>query len=177
MCADALKGRIVVVAVPVERRTYLPEEAVAGDFGEIVSTLTRSDERAAIPCLVVDGEEVALRPEVAAVLLQVAEAMRQGMAVTVAPQAMRLTTQEAAELLGVSRSTLVRMLDAGEIPFERVRRHRRLYLADVLEYQRRQRRDAREALSDMVSDAQAMGDYDLDPDEVRQALAGVRSEG
>ncbi len=166
-----------MVAVPVESRTYLPEEAVAGSFAQIVSKLSPSDGRAATPCLVVDGEEVVLSPEVAEVLLQVAEAMRQGLAVTVAPQAMRLTTQEAAELLGISRSTLVRLLDAGEIPFERVRRHRRLYLADVLEYQRRQRRDAREALSDMVSDTQAMGDYDLDPEEVRQELRNARAEG
>lgn len=142
-----------------------------------MSTLVRGAERDLTPRLVVDGDEVALTPEVAAVLRQVAEAMGQGMAVTVVPQGMRLTTQEAAELLGISRSTLVRMLDAGEIPFEKIRRHRRLYLADVLAYQRRQRSNAREALSDMVSDSQAMGDYELDPDEVRQELRAVRSQG
>lgn len=165
-----------MAAVPGSR-TYLPEGAVAGSFAEIVSTLVRGAERDLTPRLVVDGDEVALTPEVAAVLRQVAEAMGQGMAVTVVPQGMRLTTQEAAELLGISRSTLVRMLDAGEIPFEKIRRHRRLYLADVLAYQRRQCRNAREALSDMVSDSQAMGDYELDPDEVRQELRAVRSQG
>ena len=165
------------MAAVTESRTYLPEGAVAGSFAEIVSTLVRGTERDLTPRLVVDGDEVALTPEVAAVLRQVAEAMGQGMAVTVVPQGMRLTTQEAAELLGISRSTLVRMLDAGEIPFEKIRRHRRLYLADVLAYQRRQRSNAREALSDMVSDSQAMGDYELDPDEVRQELRTVRSQG
>lgn len=79
-------------------------------------------------------------------------------------------------MLGISRSTLVRMLEAGEIPFEKIRRHRRLYLADVLEFQRRQRRAANEALSDMVADAQAMGAYDDDPAQVRQALVAVRTE-
>lgn len=53
----------------------------------------------------------------------------------------------------------------------------RLHLADALDHQERQRRDAREALADMVADTQAMGDYDLDPDEVRQELRIARAEG
>ena len=127
--------------------------------------------------LMVDGEMVEVSPDVADVLVRVARAMQQGLAVTVAPQSTRLTAQEAAESLGVSRSTLVRMLDAGEIPFEKIRRHRRLHLADVLQFRKRQRRTASEALSDMVADAQAMGAYDDEPTRVREILAGVRSEG
>lgn len=159
------------MTMAVESRTYLPEEEVAGRFGEIVAALSA---REAAPRLVVGGETVDLSPAMADVLARVARAMQQGLAVTVAPQGTRLTTQEAADMLGISRSTLVRMLEAGEIPFEKIRRHRRLYLADVLEFQRRA---ANEALSDMVADAQAMGAYDDDPAQVRQALVAVRAEG
>ena len=127
--------------------------------------------------LMVDGEMVEVSSDVADVLVRVARAMQQGLAVTVVPQSTRLTTQEAADMLGISRSTLVRMLDAGEIPFEKIRRHRRLHLADVLQFRKRQRRTASEALSDMVADAQAMGAYDDEPTRVREILAGVRSEG
>ena len=159
------------MTMAVESKTYLPEEEVAGRFGEIVAALSA---REAAPRLVVGGETVDLSPAMADVLARVARAMQQGLAVTVAPQGTRLTTQEAADMLGISRSTLVRMLEAGEIPFEKIRRHRRLYLADVLEFQRRA---ANEALSDMVADAQAMGAYDDDPAQVRQALVAVRAEG
>ena len=158
------------MTMAVESRTYLPEEEVAGRFGEIVAALSA---REAAPRLVVGGETVDLSPAMADVLARVARAMQQGLAVTVAPQGTRLTTQEAADMLGISRSTLVRMLEAGEIPFEKIRRHRRLYLADVLEFQRRA---ANEALSDMVADAQATGVYDDDPAQVRQALVAVRTE-
>lgn len=53
----------------------------------------------------VDGEMVEVSPDVADVLVRVARAMQQGLAVTVAPQSTRLTTQEAADMLGISRST------------------------------------------------------------------------
>jgi len=157
----------------IESRTYLPEEEVAGRFADIVKTASSQE---ATPRLVVGDKAVELTPGMADVLVRVAQAMQQGLAVTVAPQTTRLTTQEAADMLGISRSTLVRMLEAGEIPFERIRRHRRLYLSDVLEYRERQRRASDEALSDMVADAQAMGAYDNDPAEVREALAAVRAE-
>lgn len=157
----------------IESRTYLPEEEVAGRFADIVNAASSQE---ATPRLVVGDKAVELTPGMADVLVRVAQAMQQGLAVTVAPQNTRLTTQEAADMLGISRSTLVRMLEAGEIPFEKVRRHRRLYLSDVLEFQKRQRRAADEALSDMVADAQAMGAYDDDPAQVREALAAVRAE-
>ena len=157
----------------IESRTYLPEEEVAGRFADIVNAASSQE---ATPRLVVGDKAVELTPGMADVLVRVAQAMQQGLAVTVAPQTTRLTTQEAADMLGISRSTLVRMLDAGEIPFQKIRRHRRLYLSDVLEYRERQRRASDEALSDMVADAQAMGAYDDDPAQVRGALAAVRAE-
>ena len=132
------------MTVTIESKTYLPEEDVAGRFTELVTELEASS--GVTPRLTVNGETIDLPPAVAAALLQVVDAMRRGLAVTVAPQDQRLTTQEAADMLGISRPTLVRMLEAGEIPFEKVRRHRRLFLTDVLEFRERQRRAARPPL-------------------------------
>ena len=160
------------MTITTESKTYLPEEEVAGRFAELVTALEASSGAA----LTINGETIEL-PSAAEALLQVVDAMRRGLAVTVAPQDQRLTTQEAADMLGISRPTLVRMLEAGEIPFEKVRRHRRLFLTDVLEFRERQRRAANEALSDMVADAQAMGAYDDDPAELRQVLKDLRSQG
>ena len=161
------------MTITTESKTYLPEEEVAGRFAELVTALEASSGAA----LTINGETIDLPSAVAEALLQVVDAMRRGLAVTVAPQDQRLTTQEAADMLGISRPTLVRMLEAGEIPFEKVRRHRRLFLTDVLEFRDRQRRAANEALSDMVADAQAMGAYDDDPAELRQVLKDLRSQG
>ena len=62
--------------------------------------------------------------------------MKAGLAVTVAPQHRTLSTQEAAGLLRISRTTLVRLLETGEIPFDKPSRHRKVRLDDLLEYRR-----------------------------------------
>jgi excisionase family DNA binding protein len=81
-----------------------------------------------------EGNGVALPAPVYDVLVQAVEALRAGRAVAVAPLAQRLTTQEAADLLGVSRPTLVKLLESGTIPYEQPGRHRRVRLADLLAY-------------------------------------------
>jgi excisionase family DNA binding protein len=87
--------------------------------------------------------------------------MAQGQAVTIAPVHQRLTTQEAADLLGISRPTFVKLLEDGEIPYEQPGRHRRVLLSDVLAYRTRRSVRSREALDRMVEIAEESGMYEL----------------
>lgn len=93
------------------------------------------------------------------------EALAHGLAITIAPHQMVLSTTEAADILGVSRSASVWLLESGEIPFEQPGRHLRVRLADVLAYHERARRQRAAALDQMVADAEDAGLYDL-PDDV-----------
>ena len=81
------------------------------------------------------------RWELPAELLEVlglaAAALAEGRPVTLSCHEPVLSTQEAADLLGVSRPTLVRLLETGVIPYDQPRRHRRVQLADLLAYQAR----------------------------------------
>jgi excisionase family DNA binding protein len=63
-------------------------------------------------------DHVQLPQEVYQVLVEVVEAMREGKAITSVPRTQRLTTQEAADFLGISRPTLVKFLEDGKIPYE-----------------------------------------------------------
>jgi excisionase family DNA binding protein len=85
--------------------------------------------------------------------------MAKGLAITVIPQRTMLTTQEAADLLGISRPTLVKLLKDREIPFEQRGRHRRLLLADVLAYQDRARRNREAELGALAEEAGRLGLY------------------
>lgn len=124
-----------------------------------------------------DGEQIPLPMAAYEVLRQVVRAMERGASVSVEPIDRQLTTQQAAELLGVSRNTLVRLLDEHELPYERLgdSRHRRLRLHDVLAYRDRKRTDRRSRLDELTRQAAEDGLYDdVDPEAVREALARAR---
>ncbi|GAA4006441.1 hypothetical protein GCM10022631_17330 [Deinococcus rubellus] len=81
----------------------------------------------------------------------------QGHAVQLLPVEAELRTQEAAELLGISRPHLVKLLDEGQLPSWKVGTHRRIRLDDVLTY-REQRMAARlQALQELADLDQALG--------------------
>jgi excisionase family DNA binding protein len=121
-----------------------------------------------------DGEQVPLPEEVYQVLVEVVEAMREGKVITLVPHTQRLTTQEAADFLGVSRPTLVKLLEAGRIPYEQPGRHRRVLFIDLLAYQERQRENRRAALDQMTEDADEAGLYSGTPEDYAAALKRAR---
>lgn len=125
-----------------------------------------------------DGEQTPLPFPVYEVLRQVVTAMEKGASVSVEPIDRQLTTQQAASLLGVSRSTLVRLLDEHELPFERLgeSRHRRLRLQDVLAYRERKRVERRGRLDELTRQAAEDGLYDVDAETYREALSEARKQ-
>jgi excisionase family DNA binding protein len=140
-------------------RTVLPPEHPEGLVGVLALLAPESAERATL--IGPDGTRLQLPGEVFEVLREVVVALSQGLAITVAPHQTVLSTSEAAQLLGVSRPTLVRLLESGEIPFDKPSRHRRVRLADLLAYQERSRRRRATLLDQMVADAEEAGLYEL----------------
>lgn len=145
------------MATLAAEHTFRPPKSPSPEFSAAAKRLL--DERSAA-LVGPDGKRVALPAEVFEVLRGVIEAMSQGQAVVVAPVHQRLTTQEAADLLGMSRPTFVKLLDAGEIPYDRPRRHRRVRLDDLLAYSERRSAESRAALDRMVEIAQEADMYE-----------------
>ena len=114
------------------------------------------------------GQRVELPVELYELLVGVVDALSAGRAVTVASVETEMTTQQAADVLGISRPTLVRLLEQGEIPYRKPGRHRRVRLADVLAYDERARRSRRAALDEVTSS------YDDDEVTLDEAAAAVR---
>lgn len=167
---------MTIESVAPHERPVLPPADLAPML-ELSHFLAEHAEPAAL--LGPDGEQVPLPMELYQVLVQVVGAMREGKAVTIAPLNQRLTTQQAADLLGISRPTLVKLLNENQLPYEQPGsgRHRRLRLSDVLEYKDRRSVERRLRLDEMTRQAVEDGLYDDDGPTYRDPLDSARHEG
>jgi excisionase family DNA binding protein len=105
-----------------------------------------------------DDNEVLVVPRPgAAMLAQVMGLLENGEGVTLVPKAAQLTTQQAADMLNVSRPYLIGLLEAGQIEFTKVGRHRRVPFAALVEYKRHADQRARARADEMSELGQELG--------------------
>jgi len=109
-----------------------------------------------------DGVAEDIPLEIYAVLREVFQNLKDGQAISLIPDYTLLTTQQAAEILNISRPCFYRLLDADEIPFIQVGTHRKLRLADVEALRERRRAESRKALSSIAALNEECDDYGCD---------------
>ena len=106
------------------------------------------------------GEHATLPAPLYNLLKDIVRNLENGRSLVLMPEKRQLTTQRAAELLGMSRPYLIRLLDAGEMQYHLVGKHRRIALRDVLAYAKKRADGRRSALDKMARDAFDAGLYD-----------------
>ena len=135
-----------IVADAAERRKLKEiEEIFAGAQARLVGS---------------DGTSLEIPDPLYEVLVEAARALRQGKAVSIVPTSHELTTQQAADLLNVSRPHLISLLGRGDIPFMKVGTHRRVRFQDILEYRSKRSALRRKVLAELTTDAQDLGIYE-----------------
>jgi excisionase family DNA binding protein len=103
------------------------------------------------------GEAIALPQPVFNLLHQMVHELLQGNSVTITPIHKELTTQEAADILNVSRQYLVELLEAQTIPYTKVGTHRRIRFGDLMNYKTDRETKRRAGLSQMTKTSQKLG--------------------
>lgn len=107
---------------------------------------------------VIDGpDEIEVPVAALRMLVDILAQMAQGNAISVVPIHAELTTQQAADFLGVSRPHLVGLVDGNEIPHHKVGTHRRIYFRDLLDYRKARLERSATALDALAEQAQKLG--------------------
>ena len=104
-----------------------------------------------------DAEVVDLPAAALPLLRQLLDRIAAGEPVAVVAGDDELSTQQAADLLGVSRPFLVGLLERGVIPFRKVGAHRRVRACDLADYRRREDAERLKALEELAAQAQELG--------------------
>ncbi len=152
--------RMTPIAAPVDQRSEVLRLAKA------LEGMLHPAQLTAPACKLVgpNGETIPLPESIFYVLERVAEVMARGDSITVVPVGKQLTTQQAANILNVSRQYLVRLLDEGRIPYTRTGKHRRVQIDDVLGFKARRDSERRSSLRKLSQLTQELGGYDDEDD-------------
>ena len=123
-----------------------------------------------------DGDAFDLPPALARLVAAALAEAAAGHAVELRALSDELTTQQAADLMGVSRPFVVKLVDAGDLPARMVGTHRRLRLDHVLAYRERMRQVTDDALQALTDQAQELGmGYGAGPDSGAEPGPGTES--
>lgn len=117
-----------------------------------VASLAKEGKEAKVSFSIDDGEThtLTLMPALATSMLAVLRLVSSGRGFRMIPVESELTTQQAADLLNVSRSYLVKLLDEGEISFTKKRRHRRIRAEDLFAYKKKRDTIRSKALCELI---------------------------
>ena len=143
-------------------RRLEPVRASQADRADIaeLSTALRTPDNAHYELIGPGGERHRIPQAVVSGLARMAEVLARGDAVTIVPVGTVMTTQQAADLLNVSRQYLVRLLDEGKLPYDRTGKHRRLKIEDVLAYKQRRDVERDAQLDELAKLTEEFGGYD-----------------
>lgn len=140
---------------------HVPSNEEARDADRALRALDNGDGAAVMVHAAgrVDVPEMELPVEARALLLRILGHMANGDAVTVVPVQAEVTAQQAAEILGVSRPFLIRLIDEGKVACRMVGTHRRIPLPDLLAFKQANKAQRRALAAELTAEAQELGLY------------------
>lgn len=153
------------MAAPTLKETLsdrLPSEIEsrgAQQLEKIVTSQIADDGSTKLSLATRDGkaEPVTLAPALTASLLEILKLVSSGCGFRMIPINAELTTQQAADLLNVPRPYIIKLLDDGEIPYVKSRRHRRIRANDLFDYKKKRDEVRSAALDDLMRRDAEMG--------------------
>ncbi len=152
-----------MTSTTLNRNTFLPtdDEAQLAQESSRIFASHLPHNRSTIELKVVEDDnnsekKVVIPAAAFHLLVDILSQMAQGNAVTIIPIHAELTTQEAADILNVSRPFLIKLIDTDEIPCRKVGRHRRVRFEDLMNYKQKIDSARMQALDELAAQAQEL---------------------
>jgi len=139
------------------REPVMPSDVEISQAQTSLKLLRQDKSKSHVVMASPSGLKVPITESVFNLLLHILTEMSRGNAVHVIPINAELTTQEAADLLNVSRPYLVRLLDDRKIPFHMVGTHRRILFKDLMQYRQEMKRAQFKALEEITAADDELG--------------------
>jgi excisionase family DNA binding protein len=134
------------------------DSELAGEAGQRLARLVRGNKPLRLkPESGPKGETVEVPAAAARLLVRLLQEMAKGNAVTIIPVHAEITTQQAADLLGVSRPFVIKLLEEKRLPFHLVGTHRRIRFQDLASYKRKADAERQKVLAELAREAQELG--------------------
>jgi excisionase family DNA binding protein len=155
---NTLKERLAMFKQKASPESVFPPEKEQESIAQLAQILSRESAQ---PKLVTsNGEEILIPESVCNILRQAVQAMASDRAVSIVCYNRELTTQQAANILNVSRPFLVKLLDEGAIPYIKVGSHRRIRFKDLIIYKEHRDRKRRKLLDQLIEMTEEAGLYE-----------------
>jgi excisionase family DNA binding protein len=142
--------------------TFLPTADESKAVIPIAAALHELEHQKEPVLLLPNGQKQTIPAPLAGVLAIAAQAMMRGYAVSVTIHSGLLTTKQAADMMACSRQHVVKLIDEGKLPAEKVPggTHRRIRLKDLLDFMRKEDAKRAELMGEMAVITEDLGGYD-----------------
>ena len=126
-------------------------------LGRIVESVSQNPSHEGARLVGPNREEIVIPSSLFNIIRQLLHHLTNGQAISIVPVNTELTTQQAADLLNVSRPYLVKLLETNEIPYRKINSHRRIQVQDLMNYKSKRDAEREELLKQLSEDSRDLG--------------------
>lgn len=140
----------------IQKTTRKDQKIASEALSRLTATTTSTEKDDVVQISIQRSGEVTVPKTVIDLLFRIVSNMAEGRSITIISSGEEISTQQAAEVLNVSRPHLVKLLERGDIPYKRTGSHRKILLKDVMTYDSKLRRQRKKSLKLLADQAQEL---------------------
>jgi excisionase family DNA binding protein len=144
----------IIMDTVIQKTTRKDQKIASEALSRLTATTLSTLKGDVVQISIQKGDEVDIPKAAIDLLFTIVSNMAEGRSVTLVPSGEEISTQQAADVLNVSRPHVVKLLEQGDIPYKKTASHRKILLKDVMMYDAKLRRQRNKSLKLLAEQAQ-----------------------